>query len=75
MKNEKLYNGVKWLRPISGDTAEAEMMVHMNGPEIGEADNVLKTALDLHFEGNPWHLILAGKIIKTHGKAVTEILS
>jgi hypothetical protein len=31
------------------------MMIHMNGPEMGEADDVLKTALDLHFKGQPWH--------------------
>ena len=49
------------------------MMVHMNGPEIGDADDVLKTALDLQFEGKPWHFILARNIFKTHGKAVTEI--
>ena len=63
------------LRPIEENTAEAEMMVHMNGPEIGEADDILKAALDLHFEGKPWHFIVAGNIFKTHGKAVTDILS
>ena len=34
------------LRPIEEDTAEDEMMIHLNGPEIGEADNVLTSALD-----------------------------
>ena len=28
------------------------MFVAWNGPEIGEADNVLKKALDLHFAGS-----------------------
>ena len=32
------------LRPIEEDSAEDEMMIHLNGPEIGEADNVLKSA-------------------------------
>ena len=27
-----------------------EKMIHMNGLEIGEADKVLRSALDFHFE-------------------------
>ena len=54
------------LRPISEDTAKAETMVV-------EADDILKTGLDLHFEGKPWHFILAGNIFKIHRKAVTEV--
>ena len=63
------------LRPFEETTAEAEMMIHMNGPEIGEVDNVLKSALDLHFEGKPWHFLLTENIFKTQGKTVQEVLS
>ena len=63
------------LRPIEESTAEAEMMIHMNSPEIGEADGVLQTALDLHFEGKPWHFVLTQNILKAQGKVVKEVLS
>ena len=56
-------------------TEEAKIMVHMNGPEIGEADNVLKSALDLHFKGKPWHFVLTENILKTQGNTVQEVLS
>ena len=41
------------MRPIGEDTAEHEMMIDYNGPEIGEADDVLMEALQLHFKDNP----------------------
>ena len=63
------------LRPVEYATAEAEMMIHMNGPEIDEADKVLSAALDLHFEGKPWHFILTENIFKTQGKVVKVILT
>ena len=48
------------------------MMIHLNGPEIGEADNVLKSALDLHLNGQPWHFTLKGNIVKSPGKTETK---
>ena len=62
------------LRPIEESTAEAEMMIHMSGPEIGEAEDVLKSALDLHFEGKPWHFVLTQNIFKAQGKVVKDVL-
>ena len=47
----------------------------MNGSEIGVADGVLQTALDLHFEGKPWHFVLTQNILKAQGKVVKEVLS
>ena len=49
-----IYNiHISKLRPIEEATAEAEMMIHMNGSEICKADKVLSAALDLLFEGKP----------------------
>ena len=62
------------LRSIEETTAEAEMMIDMNGPEIGEAENVLKSALDLHFEGKPWHFIVERNIFITPGETEKGIL-
>ena len=31
-------------------TAEAEIMIYIDGPDIGEAHNVLKSATDLNFK-------------------------
>ena len=30
------------LRPMEEETVDDEMMIHLNGPEIGECDNILK---------------------------------
>ena len=32
-------------------TVGDEMMIYMNGPEIGESDNILKLAQNQHFDG------------------------
>ena len=37
------------IRNMKEDTANNEMFVAFNGPEIGEADEVLREALNLHF--------------------------
>ena len=47
-------------------------MIHLKGPEIGEADNVLKSALDLHLNGQPWHFTLKGNSVKSPGKTETK---
>ena len=50
------------------------MMINFNGPEIGEADIVLKSALDLHFKGQPWHFTVKRNIFKSPGKTVTKTM-
>ena len=50
------------IRPIKEETAEDEMMIHLNGPQLGEADDTLTDALDLHFNGGPWHFTIQGNI-------------
>ena len=57
------------------ETVDDEMMIHLNGPEIGECDNILKLALDKHSNGKSWHFTTQNNIFKTHGKAVTSVLS
>ena len=41
------------IRPIGEDTDVHEMIIDYNGPEIGEADDVLVKTLQLHFKDNP----------------------
>ena len=40
------------MRPLGEDQLNDVMFVAWNGPEVGEADTILKRALDLHFSGN-----------------------
>ena len=40
------------LGPLDEDKVNDVMCVAWNGPEIGEADDTLKKALDLHFADN-----------------------
>ena len=54
-------------RPIKEQTGEDEMMIHINGPEVGEADETLKAALDLHFKGNTWHFTVDRNIFRSSG--------
>ena len=42
----------------SSETAEDEMMVAYNGPELNECDGILAEALDKYFIGIPWHFII-----------------
>ena len=50
-------------------------MIHLKGLEIGVADNVLKSALDLHLKGQPWHFTVKENIVKSSGKTVTKTMS
>ena len=38
--------------------------IKFNGPELGEADETLKAALDLHFKGNQWHFSVQGNMLR-----------
>ncbi len=42
------------IRPVSDNTANNEMFIAVNGPELGEADGILAKALDLKFGRNKW---------------------
>ena len=50
------------IRAIKEETAKDEMMIHINGPAIGEADDTLKAALDKYFNGGQWHFSVEGNI-------------
>ena len=63
------------IRPINDENAEDEMTVHLNGPVLGEADGILKAALDKHFKGGPWHFTIQNNIFRTSGQTVQNILS
>ena len=38
------------IRPLSKDNVNDELFVALNGPQLGEADEVLEKSLDLHFK-------------------------
>ena len=50
-----------------------KLFIAFNGPEIGEADQTLKSALDLHFSsrGGSWHFS-TNQLLKTAGLTVTK---
>ena len=51
-----------------------ELFVVYNGPEIGEAEDVLSEALDLHFkDSRGWHFT-TNNLFKSSGPTVTLIL-
>ena len=54
-------------RQIKEKTGEDEMMIHINGPEVGEADETLKAALTLHSKGNTWHFTVDRNIFRSSG--------
>ena len=63
------------VRAIGEETANDELFISFNGPELGEADKILQEALDLHFasRGGHWHLS-TNKLFKTAGLTVTKKL-
>ena len=64
------------LRPVNECTADDEMMVDYNGPEIGEADNVLLEALYIHFKNNSKGIHFdTHNIFRSSGFTVQKILS
>lgn len=62
------------IRAIKEETAEDEMMIHINGPAIGEADDTLKAALDKYFNGSQWHFSVEGNIFRSSGITVDKLL-
>ena len=42
-------------RGLEAGAYEKEAFIHFNGPPLVQADAIIKEALDLHFEGKPWH--------------------
>ena len=61
-------------RKISEDTANDELFVAFNGPEIGEADEVLRQALNLHFGQTRGGWNFATKMFRTSGVVVEKKL-
>ena len=53
----------------------SKYIVALNGPELGEADEVLKESLDLHFTKSQygWHFT-TNTLFKTSGKTVDTLL-
>ena len=62
------------LRPINEETGDDELFVVYNGPEMAEADEILKEALDLHFkDSRGWHFT-TNNLFRTSGPTVEAIL-
>lgn len=64
------------IRKIGEKTANDELFIAVNGPEIGEADNTLEAALNLHFSKNngQWNFI-TNTVFKTCGPTVQNKLN
>ena len=50
------------------------MFIAVNGPEIGEADNVLTEALNLKFGKGKWHFSVQQNLFRTSGPTVEKLL-
>jgi hypothetical protein len=63
------------LRNLKDTTANDEMFISVNGPEIGEADKILAKALDRKFgDQRGWHFATRQNLFRTSGKTVDKIL-
>ena len=71
----KYTNHATKFRSLNEQTAEDEMMVAYNGPELNECDGILSEALDKYFNGKPWHFIVKKDDIfkKRQSKTITRI--
>ena len=63
------------MRALKDTTANNEMFVAINGPEVGEADCLLAKALDKGFSGRlGWHISVKLNLFRTSGPIVDNIL-
>ena len=63
------------VRNIGEETANDELFIAVNGPEMGEADKTLKEALNLHFAKKHGHWnFTSNSVFKTSGLTVQKIL-
>ena len=63
------------LRPLKDTTSNDEMFISVNGPDVGEADELLAKALDSKLAGqSSWHFATQQNIFRSSGKTVESIL-
>ena len=63
------------IRKLNDSTANDEMFIAVNGPELGEADALLAKALDRKFAGKSgWHFSTKQTLFRTSGVVVNNIL-
>ena len=62
------------LRCISEETAQLEMFVAYNGPEMGESDKILSEALSEHFKPKGWQFVTNNALHADEGKTAGRIL-
>ena len=61
------------LRCISEETAQLEMFVACNGPEMGESDKLSSEALSEHFMPKGWHFVTNNAFHANDGKSFGRI--
>ena len=61
-------------RPLKDTTANNEMFISVNGPEIGEADETLIKALNLKFGVGKWHFSTKQNLFRSSGITVEKKL-
>ena len=63
------------IRKLNDSTANDEMFIAVNGPELGEADALHANALDRKFAGKSgWHFSTKQTLFRTSGVVVNNIL-
>ena len=62
------------LRKVSEETANNEMFIAYNGPEIGESNQLLVDALKEHFKHKDWHFVKQTGLFSSESKTVTRLL-
>ena len=50
-------------RTLNEDTAENEMQIFFNGPNLLHCDCIIKKALDKYFNGPTWHFITDKSVV------------
>ena len=61
-------------RNLNEDTMENEMEVAMNGPNLVEADGLLKHSMELYWKGGKWHFIKRTDIRDFLNKSESQII-
>ena len=63
------------IRKLNDNTANDEMFIAVNGPELGEADALLAKALDRKLAGKSgWHFSTKQTLFRTSGFVVNNII-
>ena len=61
-------------RNVDEETANEEFEIAVNGPNLAHADSVILEAMELYWQGNPWHFYRSSpleKLVNASGTSCT----